>query len=319
MEGVDPVLALQSTEICKLLFIQVENSDRFRCRLCDKEYTQQRKSGVGNLLKHLDCEAHRNQWRPYLQSLIEGNSVMPKEPSLSWLRDKIVANAYQWADLLTAQDLPFPLPFQSKTLLEHLNVKAVSERTLRRYLVRAACILENDFGLRCRSQLASTRFVILSASWELGSGGKRLGAFLGFPDESEERCKVFILCSSLLVEEDDPYIEDHFAAIEEALKSCGISWDQILLLVAEYSNVNLAIARRIGKPLISCKAQALDLAAEGFVRQWEPLIEKVDLLMKKLHQRRYREILRESNMNLAPKIRGIVRARSTLCCNNHIV
>lgn len=141
------------------------------------------------------CSRGRQEWRTYLHTIVH-SEAQAKEPSLDWLRDKHVANLFSWVDLLTGDDLPFPLPCLSKTLLRNLSLRSVSEQVLREHFTRAACVLETDFASRQLHQVKPTRYVmVVVVTWEDGSGPKLLRVFLGYPDEAAEHCRLFMLCS----------------------------------------------------------------------------------------------------------------------------
>ena len=176
--------------------------------------------------------------------------------SLDWMLDKKVSNIFKWADLMTKFDIPFSWASE-KNYLKNSTLKSVDNKTLKKYFIRIGCLVESNFSNRRKPNGEKQKYVLLLDMWDNGSGGKMLAVFLGYPDASEERCELFLLCCTPLLEEDNATGDNQIATIAEALRRCNIEWDQILLLVADNTSVSPYIARKLRKVLIGCKTHVL--------------------------------------------------------------
>ena len=129
--------------------------------------------------------------------------------------------------------------------------------------------------------------------------------FLARPNPNIVRkVEYFLLCLTPLAKETNSNGQNQFRTILQSLNRIGLTFADILLIVADNTNVNPKIARIAERPFLGCKAHILALAVKQFLSRWTKdkpksdnlLLDDVNKLMKKLKSGNLRGELRKTNL-----------------------
>lgn len=85
-----------------------------------------------------------------------------------------------------------------------------------------------------------------------------------------------------LLDKEDLSANSYMAFVDEVLLNYGKNRGNILFLVGDNCNVNKALSRKISIPLIGCASHRLNLAIDAFLAGFEPKMDQIHSLMKKL-------------------------------------
>ena len=91
--------------------------------------------------------------------------------------------------------------------------------------------------------------LFLAASTELSLrtflGDKELAVFLGNPvTTSDEELELVLLCTTPLIDDTSSSGDSQIETIDQALQNVGLTWHNILVLIADNTGVNPSIARK---------------------------------------------------------------------------
>lgn len=112
-----------------------------------------------------------------------------------------------------------------------------------------------------------------------------------------------VLLSSLpFLKEDRLDAEEHAEFIEHHLDVFKKTKNHIVSMPGNSCNVNKSIANMLEKPLVGCASHQFNLAAQGMLTEYQPLIKPINELMTKLS--RVKAMAKLSNLTNSGLIRN---------------
>ncbi len=166
-------------------------------------------------------------------------------------------------------------------------------KTIRKHLLGTAIEVESLFAdkvISRRSRGEKFVFGLCLDLWDDWNGTKDLGAFLIEPNVLvPAEPETFLLCMTPLLDKTTSNGDAQIATIELALGRLNLTMDDVVFLVADNTNVNPFICRKLNKPLIGSKSHVLGLAIKELLSPFlsnkdaEPkdkLLDKVNRLCK---------------------------------------
>ena len=77
--------------------------------------------------------------------------------------------------------------------------------------------------------------------------------------------KQYLLCLTPLLDASTSNGDSQITTIAEALRRVSLKWSDVLLVVADNTNVNPSICRKQSKPLIGCRWHIIALAVKSML------------------------------------------------------
>jgi hypothetical protein len=110
--------------------------------------------------------------------------------------------------------------------------------------------------------------------------------FINWYDEVKQCVQTFLLRLAPLVRSDDFGANSHIQSIGVFLAGVWKSWDNVVVIMGDNTETNLAIARRSGKPFVGCYSHRLNLGVKVFIRPSRAELEMVNALMVTLSSKK---------------------------------
>lgn len=307
----------------------------YKCKLCkvDKFVTcHVSKSGYGKLMQHLNGP-HGKGWQHYVCRINKGINPHIAQQDLSELLDPYSTNVYNWMNLMAKLDIPFAWT-SDKTFLNQSKFKSIDDETLQKHMINTGLLIEKNFAENVIRYTKGVNigkvkpFGAMLDMWDDGAGRKDLAVWIVWPNENykpdEEDTdhdgvvkvlphKAHLLCLTPLLDMSTSSGDSQIATITEALLRVGLTWEDLLFINADNTNVNPSIARKVKKPLIGCRSHIIALGVESLLTKYKR--EKPEDHMKiidrqavqlKMRNSKYRGRLRQLNpaCELTPFILG---------------
>jgi hypothetical protein len=91
---------------------------------------------------------------------------------------------------------------------------------------------------------------------------------------------MFLMCVCPLIDETNCTGENQIETINISFQQLNLTWDNIMIVEANNTNVNPKIARLVGKPFMGCKSHLLALAVKKFLEDNTTVQQLHDLITK---------------------------------------
>lgn len=275
---------LKGSEIAGHYFKLIEGTENeFLCLACvnQKKYIQDRKKGYTGLVQHVKL-CHPD-FKTVIMSARASGAI---EPFVKKVSSKAM-NIYKWLEWLIEDAQPFNF-VENKYFIKNTNLEQISRTTLMKYLV----MLGRKTELILKALMPLT-FGIIIDGWSLGTE-HFLGTFATWSDSITGYVHIYLVCCGVqdIDETSDETLAFDAASIgdyiSDELKLLGKTFDDIEFICADNTSVNPKLARLISEkcstvcPLIGCNSHKLNLAINRYLLEYEPLLGKVNSLMKAL-------------------------------------
>ena len=209
-------------------------------------------------------------------------------------RDVNVENPYRWAE--------------DPNFLKYVKLESVCHKTLVHWQAILVKQIEREVSLSVRGGVPNGKvvpLVLLIDCWDNAAGEKLLGAFIAVPDKTDSKlCHYALLSCHKLDDESNSKAQNQYNSITTALKRIKLEWDDVLVFIADNTNVNPAIAKLGNRVMIGCKAHLLALAVKKYLAPYQVILDKVHGMCTKMRDPNFRGLLKEQGCNLTPFIRG---------------
>ncbi|RHY05928.1 hypothetical protein DYB37_012316 [Aphanomyces astaci] len=159
------------------------------------------------------------------------------------------------------------------------------------------------------SAMLPNSFAIVFDGWSIGST-HYVAIFATFPTDDAIGYKKVLLSFSPINDEDSLSAIAHYDYLSFVLEVYGKNMSNVVALIGDNCSVNVAFARRCGLPLVGCASHRFNLFVNDILTDYEPLLEAVNDLMKKLKNLIPAAKLRRLTP-LAVKTRNVTRWSST--------
>ena len=247
-------------QIVDHFYVSTDSKDIYKC-LCGAKRKQNIKNGYHNLISHL-----QNHHSDYEKAVSFGKqSTMNEFASTS----KKTSNIYGWLEWTIMESREFS--FCEKDLVrKYTKLEPLSRASLMKYMNMVTVKVENEI-----TKDLPTKFGLIIDGWSSGTT-HYLAVFACYPSNSP------LLAFSPLLNEEDLNAESHVEFIETILTLYNSDLSRILYITGDNCNLNKAIANNIGVPLIGCASHRMNLAVKDYLKDSEDLLDKINILMKKL-------------------------------------
>ena len=277
---------------------QGKNKNIYKCRAafvigrecCSKNnaFTITASSGFSNFRTHLkECV-------PDFEVVYEERDQGIKDIRNHIAVDRVTQKIYSWIDLVISENLPFEFVEKEK-LRKYAKNGPISKYTLLKYM--------DQLGYECEEVLTKIlpdRFGISFDGWDNGLSTNLCGIFVNWYDEVKQCVQTFLLRLAPLIRSDDFGSNSHIQSIGVFLAGVGKSWDNVVVVMGDNTETNLAIARRSGKPFVGCYSHRLNLGVKLFIRPSRAELEMINSLMVALSSKKNCGRLRAGGCKLRP-------------------
>ena len=219
----DKVKEYDNAAKAKFAFALIPGSEReYTCELCPnpennkpkKTYTQNKSSGYGNLITHLNV-AHTDI-----------NDLMRNQDKLkltSGPLDKFVSrkamSIYGWIDFCVTKSLPFTI-CEDDSFRKYTNIENICYKTLMKYCHAVSNVVETKISEKLKQP--DMKFGIMIDGWDAGGGTHYTGLFIIFQNKAE-----YLLAMSPLSDETNFTAANQKAFIVKTFIDLGISEEEL--------------------------------------------------------------------------------------------
>jgi len=248
-------------------FAHVEGST-FKCRQCKK--LLKASNGYTNLCNHAK-NAHATTYEAFVQAglaFVNNKANGGDITSFISVNDP-VSNLFRWQELIVMNDFPLST-VNNKLMRKNCNLKPVCVNTL----VRAM----RKFHGRLRQAITEAlpkEFALLFDGWDSGCN-HMVATFAVFPHATTGKQQKILLGMSTLSNDTNQTADNHIETFAELLELYGRSTDDVLFIVADNCSTNIAIADRLGVPLIGCASHLLALAIKVILAKFAVIVELIN-------------------------------------------
>lgn len=223
-------------------FVKVSSDDScydFRCKICPNVVrTMKPGSGFSNLFSHVTGH-HPN----YQKEMAASGSLSGGNRSLDFFLPSKYKNIYSWLDWIIGEGLPFHTVEKVLTK-KYSKLEPISVKTLMKYMNKFTMQVELSIKL-----LLPDKFCLLFDGWTLdGQSTQFIGIFATFM--SNGIVEKVLLAFQPLLDESDYSAQSHMELIQNILISFGKDFSNVVCLIADNCNTNIATAKLCGVPLI---------------------------------------------------------------------
>ena len=252
-------------ECIKYFFECVSQEEgKWKCKICNKLYTQLQNSGYTNLKNYL--RVHDEDFEGSYRSILEksGGGTLY---SFGFINKK-TQDMYEWIHWIVNRDLPFS-EIENEITRQKVKMQPFSVETLMKYMNRLTNAVEGKIqkdGLAMDgwSKICSHYLAVFAVYLVKGS------------------LKFALLCIAPLLDERTFTADKHIAFIEATLALYGEDMSCISYISANNCETNRSISRKTGIPLLGCCSHKLNLGVKRFLENYSTLIDCVHKLMVEL-------------------------------------
>lgn len=295
--------------ITKTRKVKVDNLMQCKFHNCNQKVKRMEGSGPRNLISHLQSN-HKNYLSVYWdekekEQFSERNNLNNFVVSVP---DKV--RLYHAHLSFIIDNNMSPEIVDKASYREFSKHQSVGVKTLKVFLTKAndcvvdalTAILPDKFGIIFDGWSAdgtSTHYVSIFAIWQENTRNNE-----GNIVKSET--KKHLLAVAPLMDESNQSAQNHKDFIKSTLVWYGKNLHCLLFLVGDNCNTNKNLATLIGVPLIGCVSHRWNLAVQHYLEPYEPIISKIESLMKILRTNNNSGILRSETL-LKPQLRNETR------------
>ena len=288
--------AVSAQTYARHFFEPLNATNKFKCRICMKTLGQDPRKGYSNLMSHLGRQ-HDSFRALYLESQ---RAAPGSFDNLSFVSSK-AQSLYGWIDLAVNKHLPFTCVSDDK-FRRYSSLPPTSIKSLKKVM----CNLENLVEAKIADELPDVFARVFDGM--SASGTSFCGIFASYVNATNQVCRR--LAFSPLENEDDLGADEHNRFVEATLQLFNKTTEAIACIVGDNCNVNQAMARRLGVPLVGCYNPKFNLAVGLSLDPHEALLNKLHALMTCCRTLLNRAKLRRLT-HLAPLVRNATRWSST--------
>lgn len=272
-----------------------ETQDQWSCR-CGKSLTQRKGTGWSNLFNHIksqhpDWKEKEERCQPSIDKSIL-KSTVPES----------VKTMYNWMEWVCMGLKPFNF-VEDPLTRKFTSLKPICVKTFKKNMSLLVKEVEAHISKHLPDKFAlvidgwsksSTHFLAIFAAYTDDDGvATALLAFSPMPDETQFTAKT------------------HYDFIAWVLESVyGKSFDNVVAIIGDNCETNKAICNMCKLPLIGCASHRFNLAVKLFLEPYDPILNKVNILMGRLKGLKLSGLLRDMT-HLRPIQRNITRWSST--------
>jgi hypothetical protein len=284
-------------EVKEAWFSPVEGRENYWCcRRCDRNIRQNLKNGYSNLLNHV--RKHEN-WLAEHQRL---TSSLKRSNQTVIVSEKAIT-LFGWIDWVVSANLPFSFVEMQKTR-EHVNLHKISRHTLVDMMEKIGAAVEEKI-----SRSLPEKFAIMFDGWSDNRSTHFIAIYAIYPGDNGQRVSRLLSFQPPL-DEGNFTAQSHYELMESTLNRVNKQPSNVIFLVGDNCNVNKAVADLFGVPLLGCASHRFNLGMQRMYQQYEPLLNRVNDLMKKLKTPKRAAELR-TKTHLRPVTRNVTRWNST--------
>jgi hypothetical protein len=296
-------------EICRKFYESLECSDKWKCLGCNV-IRKKNPSGWTNLYEHIEKQ-HSDELKIFIESSVTLRGVKSIKEFLTC--GSKVKNIFAWIEWIITENHPFEM-CERELSRKYSNLEPISTPTLMKYLEK--------LGQAVRVKLQKVlplKFGIILDGWSQ-NGIHFIGLFANYHDNTLQNSiplnvsllrKEVLLSFCPITNEEDLGSNSQKDFIEETLSLYGRSCKDLLFLVADNTNVNPCIAKKLEIPFIGCCSHKFNLAVSKYLSErYSDVIEKINNIMVKLSTIKNRKRLRKGT-DLCPVKKNITRWTST--------
>ncbi|KAE9018887.1 hypothetical protein PF011_g6069 [Phytophthora fragariae] len=257
---------------------QDEPTSYFRCQ-CSVVRKQAPKPGYSNLFDHI-LKRHPD----FVATMMASGTNTATLVSFIDQKSQTVFCRLDWT---TACNLPFTW-CEDPIVAKYTNLEHLSSETLLKYAHLVVRQVEIDIGLAL-----PVIFGIMFDGWTFQSE-HYTAVYAVF--EHDGRADKVLLAFAPLIDNDvaDHSSASHVKFLEGILPFFGRDISDVVYLVGDNCAVNSKLADLLDIPLVGCASHRLNLAVQVFMADYEPLLGKIQELMRKLRNLNHSAKLRKS-------------------------
>jgi hypothetical protein len=275
----------------------------WNCTLCNKSLTQNRLNGVSNLYNHI-VQKHASDWKSKMYEAITSAKAR-NEPLARFFVDDKSKNLYGWMDWGIECGLPFTF-VENENYRKYTRLSPICTKSYLKICETTLVMMKETI----KSLLKGVKFGLITDGWDDGNGTHYFAVFCVFKKSTSPDATTLLLAMTPPIDETNFTAENIANTIDEIIQSYEKTRDDILFLVADNTNTMPALARRLGCPMIGCASHKLNLAVKRSLSALDPIIDKIDEIMKKMKTIKLRGLLRTIT-DIAPESRNRTRWSST--------
>lgn len=230
--------SISEHERISLFYFQLlPNSDRnYKCKLCPNiERTQKPGSGYSNLYSHV--QSHHPNYRTETKPNDSGQTT------LNFMLPSKFKNIYSWLEWVIGEGLTFNI-VEKELTRKFSNLDPICIKTLMQYMNKVTIQVENTL-----KNLLPSKFCLLFDGWTLdGQSTQFIGIYATFISNGVVMRPL--LAFQPLLDESDYSSQSHKDLIVTILESFGKSLANVVCLIGDNCNTNIATAKLCRVPLI---------------------------------------------------------------------
>ncbi len=210
----------------------------FKCKICPNVVrTMKPGSGFSNLFSHV------NGNHPNYQKEMAAYGSPSVNQILNFFLPAKYKNIYSWLDWVIGEGLPFHTVEKVLTK-KYSKLEPVSVKTLMKYIHKFTLQVEQSI-----KRLLPDKFCLLFDGWTLdGQSTQFIGIFATFM--SNGAVEKVLLAFQPLFDESDFSAQSHMELLQYILISFGKDFTNLVCLIGDNCNTNIATAKLCGVPLI---------------------------------------------------------------------
>lgn len=153
--------------------------------------------------------------------------------------------------------------------------------TTRKYITSVLECLEQIIQEKITQTIAGKKIVLIFDGWSSSTRKHYLAIFGRFINNKGEIQEI-LLSKAPLIDQTNQNAVNHLASINMVLSYYKKTLNDVICFVGDNCSTNLKLAELAKVPLIGCAAHRLNLVVQKYLKQYEAIIRKVDLLMMEL-------------------------------------
>ena len=279
-----------------LFYFKYVGDERWECK-CTNKRKQIRNKGYSNLNTHIHAD-HPNWREEYRASLARPLEFVPPRTN------KTGENIFHWLEWTIFANLPFSF-CENEFARKYTRLDNLSSDSLIRYLDKTVEAVEKKI-----TKILPKQFVLIFDGLTFNSV-HYFAIYAAFAGDDASEGTTILLAISPLLDEENMDAKSHYDFIVATLNIYNKKVDSVMAVIGDNENLNKAISKLLKVPFIGCANHRLNLAVNKFLTQYEPLLDKIQILMVKLSSLKRSAALRKST-TLRPVLRNKTRWSSTM-------
>ena len=295
---------IDGAKLYKYLWLPTRDEHYHKCIMCKNEFRQEiKRSGYGNLRNH--TFGSHSDWKEMLAALeaeaqaTDGEITDERRGTLihAWVGNNRSIALFKWLDWIITSDLPFAFVEDPKSR-EYTKINLI---TTAETIKRLATAVEKAIQVKIKEEMPQS-IGLMFDGWDRGDGSHVYALFACYKHPKElvkgrPIAAMPLLAACHLVDQTSFTAASIKQFLETVMEAYGKTLNDVAFIVADNTTTNRCVADNLLVPFVGCASHRLNLACKMFLEKCEPIISKIEQLMKKLK---------------TPKIAGEMRARTDL-------